>query len=61
MREMHLRTEIRKCLDFRFGSFVIITRAEEEKYYLDVFAPEFRRRNPGILMPNLQEQGSQIR
>jgi hypothetical protein len=49
-REMHIRTAIEKILDFRFRSFVIITREEEEKYYLKVFAPEFRRKNPGILI-----------
>jgi hypothetical protein len=62
LREMRGRTAIRKILDFRFRSFVIITREEEEKYYLKVFGPEFRRKNPGKLIGNdLDKKAPQIR
>lgn len=54
-RMMEQRVAIEKYVDFRFGSFVIITPQDEEKYYRDVFIPEFRRRNPGVLVPALGE------
>lgn len=49
-QEMRFRQTINKILDLRFRSFVIITREEEEKYYLKVFAPVFRRKNPEVLI-----------
>ena len=52
---------IKICLNFRFRSFVIITDEEKENYYQNVFAPEFRRKYPGKIMPDLQEQRRQIR
>jgi len=59
-RIMAQRVAIEKYLDFRFRSFVVITPLDEEKYYRDVFAPEFRRRNPGLLLPPLEEVRAQI-
>lgn len=41
------RVAINNYLDFRFRSFVVITREDEEQYYRDVFVPEFRRNNQG--------------
>ncbi len=54
-RMMAQRVSIEKYLDFRFRSFVVITPEDEAKYYRDVFTPDFRRRNPGLLLPPLDE------
>jgi hypothetical protein len=59
-RMMEQRVAIDKYVDFRFRSFVIITPQDEEKYYRDVFTPDFRRRNPGLLVPALAEARSSI-
>ncbi|MDQ3801713.1 MAG: SurA N-terminal domain-containing protein [Acidobacteriota bacterium] len=59
-RMMEQRVAIEKYVKFRFESFVIITPQEEEKYYRDVFVPEFRRRNPGVLVPALAEVRERI-
>ncbi len=55
------RVAIEKYIDFRFGAFVVVTADEETKYYREIFAPDFRRRFPGILMPGLDEKRSEIR
>ncbi|HEY0428772.1 MAG TPA: hypothetical protein VGC76_13405 [Pyrinomonadaceae bacterium] len=60
-RMMAQRVAIEKYIDFRFRSFVVITPEDEEKYYQTVFVPEFRRRNPGLLMPTITEKRSEIR
>lgn len=49
------RVAIEKYVDFRFGSFVVITPDDEARYYRDVFIPEFRRRQPGLLLPGLDD------
>ena len=54
------RIAIDKYLAFRFRSFIVITTADEEEYYRDVFVPDFRRRNPGVIIPSLQSRRSQI-
>ncbi len=59
-RMMAQRVSIEKYLDFRFRSFVVITSEDEAKYYREVFTPDFRRRNPGLLMPSLDERRTQI-
>jgi hypothetical protein len=59
-RMMEQRVAIKKYIDFRFRSFVVITAEDEEKYYREVFAPDFRRRNPGLLMPSLSEKRAEI-
>ncbi len=59
-RMMARRVSIEKYLDFRFRSFVVITSEDEAKYYREVFTPDFRRRNPGLLMPSLDERRAQI-
>jgi hypothetical protein len=41
------RVAINSYLDFRFRSFVVITREDEEQYYNQVYVPEFRKNNPG--------------
>ena len=60
-RIMAQRVAIEKYLDFRFRSFVVITPEDEARYYRDVFTPEFRRRNPGLLLPPLDEVRQQIK
>lgn len=57
---MRQRVAIDKYLDFRFRSFTIITTQDEEKYYREVFVPDFRKRNPGLLVPSLNESRAQI-
>lgn len=59
-RMMSQRVAIEKYIEFRFRSFVIITPDEEKRYYRDVFTPEFRRRNPGLLLPPFEEVRVQI-
>ncbi len=59
-RMMAQRVAIEKYLDFRFRSFAVITPEDEAKYYRDVFTTDFRRRNPGLLLPPLEEMRSRI-
>ena len=54
------RVAIEKYLDFRFRAFVVITPEDEATYYRDVYTPDFRRRNPGLLLPPLDEVRVQI-
>jgi hypothetical protein len=57
---MRQRVAIDKYLDFRFRSFIVITQEDETKYYRDVFTPDFRRRNPGLLLPAFDDVRTQI-
>ena len=43
-----------------YRSFVIITLEEERKYYNDVYTPDFRRKNPGLLLPTFETVRTQI-
>lgn len=54
-RMIRQRIAIEKYLDFRFRSFIVITPEDEVKYYREVYTPEFRRRNPGLLLPSIDE------
>lgn len=54
------RLAIDKYVDFRFGSFIVVTGDEEVNYYRDVFVPNFRRKSPGRLMPTLDEARKEI-
>lgn len=54
------RVAIEKYIDFRFGSFVVVTADEEQRYYRDIYTPEFRRRTPGLLLPPLEEKRPEI-
>lgn len=60
-RLMAQRVSIEKYLDFRFRSFAVITPEDEAKYYRETFVPDFRRKNPGLLMPTLDEKRLAIR
>ena len=55
------RLAIEKYVDFRFGSFVVVTADEETKYYRDVYIPEFRRNSPNVILPPLEEKRPEIR
>ena len=57
---MEQRVAIEKYLDFRFRAFVVITPEDEQQYYRQVYTPDFRRRNPGLLLPPLDEVRAQI-
>jgi hypothetical protein len=57
---MRQRVAIEKYIDFRFRSFVVITPEDERKYYREVFTPDFRRRNPGLLLPQFEEVQARI-
>ncbi len=59
-RMMEDRVRIEKYIDFRFRSFVVITAEDEEKYYRDVFVPDFRNKNRGVLVPTLDEKRAEI-
>ena len=54
------RVAINNYIDFRFRSFVVVTPDEQSRYYRDVFAPDFRTRFPGLLMPTLDEKREAI-
>ncbi len=54
------RVAIEKYVDFRFGSFVVVTPDDEAKYYSGTFVPEFRRRSPGVVVPTLEEKRTDI-
>jgi parvulin-like peptidyl-prolyl isomerase len=60
VRIMDQRVRIKKYLEFRFRSFTVITPEDEAKYYRETYAPEFRRRNPGVIVPSLEERRTQI-
>jgi parvulin-like peptidyl-prolyl isomerase len=60
-RIMAQRVAIDKYIDFRFKSFAVITSEDEAKYYRDIYVPAFRKRNPGLLMPSLEEKRGEIR
>lgn len=54
------RLAIDKYVDFRFGSFIVVTADEEARYYTDVFVPNFRRISPGQIVPTLDEARKSI-
>jgi hypothetical protein len=60
LRMMEQRVAIEKYIEFRFRSFVIVTPEEENRYYRDFYVPEFRRRNPGVIVPPLDDVRGRI-
>ena len=54
------RIAIDKYLAFRFRSFIVITADDEAQYYRNVFVPEFRRLNPGVIIPTLDSRRAKI-
>ncbi len=59
-RMMEQRVSIEKYIDFRFRSFVVITPEDEKRYYRDIFTPQFRKDNPGALIPPLEQMRERI-
>ncbi len=54
------RVAITKYIDFRFRSFVVNTPDEETRYYTQTYAPEFRRRYPGVEVPTLEQRRKDV-
>lgn len=54
------RIAIDKYLSFRFRSFIVITAEDETRYYQDVYLPEFRRQNAGVIVPTLPSKRTEI-
>ncbi len=48
------RLAIENFIQFRFRSFIVVTRDEEQVYFNDIFLPEFRRQNPGSVVPTFE-------
>ncbi len=57
---MRKRVAIEKYIEFRFRSFVVITPEDEQTYYNNTYAPDFRRRNPGVLVPKFEDVQERI-
>lgn len=57
---MAKRVAIEKFVDFRFRSFIVNTPEEQAKYYNDVWAPNFRKKYQGLLMPTLEEKREEV-
>jgi hypothetical protein len=54
------RVRIQKYLDFRFGSFTVVTPKEVEDYYRDVYVPRRRHQSPGQIVPQLKDVRDEI-
>lgn len=54
------RVTTEKYIDFRFAAFVVISSDEEGKYYRNIFAPAFRQKSPGLLVPSFEEKQVEI-
>jgi hypothetical protein len=54
------RIAIDKYLAFRFRSFIVITAEDEAQYYRNVYVPEFRSRNVGVIVPSLESRRAEI-
>jgi hypothetical protein len=55
------RLATEKYIDFRFRSFIVVTPADEEKYYKEVYVPSFRRKYPGVVVPAIDDIRAVIR
>jgi hypothetical protein len=55
------RIKIRRYVDFRFRSFVLVTADEEDDFFNRIYAPEFKARFPGAELPSLDSKRSDIR
>lgn len=54
------RVAIEKYVEFRFRSFVVVSADEENKYYRERYVPEFRQRNPGVVLPAFEARRKEI-
>ena len=55
------RIKIRRYIDFRFRSFVLVTAEEEEDFFNRVYISEFRARFGDIEAPSLDSKRTEIR
>ena len=54
------RVAIEKFIDFRFRSFIVNSPDEEARYYNSVWAPEFRSKYKGVMVPSLEDKRQDI-
>lgn len=54
------RLKMEKYLDFRFRNFVVISQKEIADYYRDVYVPRFKTRNPGRIVPPVEQAHDEI-
>lgn len=54
------RLKMEKYLDFRFRNFVVISQKEIADYYRDVYVPRFQARNPGRIVPTVDQARQEI-
>ena len=54
------RLRMEKYLDFRFRNFVVISQKEIADYYRDAYVPRFRARNPGRIVPTVEQARNEI-
>jgi hypothetical protein len=54
------RLKMEKYLDFRFRNFVVISQKEIADYYRDVYVPRLKARNPGRIVPPVEQVRSEI-
>ena len=55
------RIKIRRYIDFRFRSFVLVTAEEEEDFFNRVYVPEFKARFGDTQIPTLESKRGDIR
>ncbi len=55
------RIKIRRYIDFRFRSFVLVTAEEEEDFFNRVYVPEFKARFGNTQVPTLESKREEIR
>jgi hypothetical protein len=54
------RLKMEKYLDFRFRNFVVISQKEIADYYRDTYVTRFQARNPGRIVPSLEQSRDEI-
>src|ERR1041385_3991226 len=54
------RFKMEKYLDFRFRNFVVISDKQIADYYRDVYVPRFKTRNPGRIVPPVEQAHDEI-
>lgn len=59
-RLMVERIKIKRYIDFRFRSFAVVRADEEERYFTEMFLPDFKRRFPNAPEPSLDESRAAI-
>jgi len=55
------RIKIRRYIDFRFRSFVLVTAEEEEDFFNRVYVPEVKARFGNTQVPTLESKREEIR